>query len=332
MCQYSSNDGFANDWHLVHLGSRAVGGAALVMTEATAVEARGRISPNDLGIWQDEHIAMLHRITSFIRGQGSLAGVQLAHAGRKASTARPWEGGQPVPPDAGGWSPVLGPSAMAFDPAHQVPQAVTLAEIAEITLAFAAAATRALEAGFEVIELHAAHGYLLHEFLSPISNTRTDKYGGSFDNRVRLVREVVRAIRAVWPERLPLFTRLSASEWVPGESWDIDQSVALARLLREDGVDLIACSSGGNVPNVKIPAGPGYQTAFAERIRREAEIATGAIGMITTAEQAETILRTGQADVIVMARELLRDPYWALHAAPRVHAKAPVPPQYLRAY
>ncbi|BDG62411.1 NADH:flavin oxidoreductase/NADH oxidase [Caldinitratiruptor microaerophilus] len=332
MCQYSGEDGMATDWHLVHLGSRAVGGAALVITEATAVEARGRISPQDLGIWDDRHVEPLARITRFIRGQGAVPGIQLAHAGRKASTRRPWEGLAPVGPEEGGWRPVVGPSPIPFDDGYPVPEALDEAAIAEIVRAFRDGARRALEAGFQVVEIHAAHGYLLHEFLSPLSNHRTDRYGGSFENRTRLVREVVAAIREVWPERLPLFVRISATDWAPG-GWDPDQSVELARGLGALGVDLVDCSSGGLVPGVSIPTDPGYQVPFAERVRREAGIATGAVGLITTPAQADAIIREGKADLVLLGRQLLRDPYWPLRAAHELgHAdRAPWPPQYLRA-
>ncbi len=330
MCQYSSEDGFANDWHLVHLGSRAVGGAGLVMCEATAVEDIGRISPQDLGIWKDEHVAPLERIVRFIHAHGAVAGMQLAHAGRKASTQRPWEGGAPIAPTApGGWQPV-GPSPLAFDTASTVPTALDTAGIQRVVRLFVEAAGRARAAGFRQVEIHAAHGYLLHEFLSPLSNQRTDAYGGSFDNRVRLTREVTRAVRAHWPEELPLFVRLSVTDWAEG-GWTVEDSVALSRLLKEDGADLIDCSSGALVPGVKIPAGPGYQTPFAERIRREAGIATGAVGLIRSPFQAEHILRTNQADLVILARELLRDPYWPQRAAQELHAEAHWPPQYQRA-
>jgi 2,4-dienoyl-CoA reductase-like NADH-dependent reductase (Old Yellow Enzyme family) len=332
MCQYSSEDGRANDWHLVHLGSRAVGGAGLVFTEAASVEARGRISPQDLGIWDDTHVGMLQRITSFIRAQGSVAGIQLAHAGRKASTARPWDGGLGVDVDKGGWRPVLAPSALPFNAGYPTPEAMGVEHIRAVTKAFAQAAGRALEAGFQVVEIHAAHGYLIHEFLSPLSNVRTDAYGGAFENRVRLLREVVAAVRGAWPERLPLFVRISATDWVEGAGWDLEQSVQLSHLLKLDGVDLIDCSSGGTVPDAKIPIGPGFQTPFAERIRRDTGILTAAVGMITSAEQADTILRTGQADLVDLAREFLRDPYWAHHAAARLHAKVAPPVQYGRAF
>ncbi len=332
MCQYSSEDGFAGDWHLVHLGSRAVGGAGLVFTEATAVEPGGRISPHDLGLWKDAHVDRLSRITAFIHSQDALAGVQLAHAGRKASTSRPWEGGRPLEMGDGGWRPIVAPSAIPFDTGYPVPEAMTVDQIREATGAFVQAATRALTAGFDVIELHAAHGYLLHSFLSPLSNTRTDAYGGSLENRVRFLREVVAGVRKVWPERLPLFVRISATDWADEGGWDIDQSVELSRNLKTDAVDVVVCSSGGTIPHAAIPAGPGYQTPFAERIRRATGILSGAVGLITTAEQAETILRTEQADFVVLAREFLRDPYWALHAAPKLHKKAVPPPQYARAY
>jgi 2,4-dienoyl-CoA reductase-like NADH-dependent reductase (Old Yellow Enzyme family) len=330
MCQYSSHDGYANDWHLVHLGSRAVGGAGLVLTEATAVLPEGRISPQDLGIWSDEHIEMLSRIVSFIHEQGSIAGMQLAHAGRKASTRRPWDGQGTVPENEGGWKKVLAPSALAFTDTYPMPQALTTDGIQEVVAAFAAAARRACQAGFRVIEIHAAHGYLIHEFLSSVSNRREDNYGGSFENRTRLCREIVAAVRSAWPKELPLFVRISTTDWVEG-GCDIDQSVKLAGELKKMGVDLIDCSSGGNVPHAQIPVGPGYQVAFAERIRREAEILTGAVGMITSPVQAEHIIRTGQADAVIMAREFLRDPYWALRAARELEQPIAWPVQYLRA-
>jgi 2,4-dienoyl-CoA reductase-like NADH-dependent reductase (Old Yellow Enzyme family) len=327
MCQYSCEDGFANDWHYVHLGSRAVGGAGLVIFEATAVEDIGRISPQDLGLWKDEHIAPLARITRFIHEHGSVAGIQLAHAGRKASTTPPWEGGGPIAPNApNGWKPV-GPSPLAFDEASTVPEELDAAGLQRVVRAFVDATERARAAGFRMVEVHAAHGYLLHEFLSPLSNRRTDRYGGSFENRVRLPREVVRAVRARWPEDLPLFVRISATDWVEG-GWNLDESVALAKLLKEDGADLIDCSSGALVPGVKIPAGPGYQTRFAERIRRESGIPTGTVGIIRSAFQAEHILRTEQADVVLLAREMLRDPYWPLRAARKLKAEVAWPNQY----
>ncbi len=331
MCQYSSEDGFANDWHLVHLGSRAVGGAGLVIVEATAVEDRGRISPGDLGLWKKEHIEPLARITRFIKAHSaSIPGIQLAHAGRKASTDVPWRGGHPISAKNGGWQPVA-PSAIPFDAGHPVPAELSLAEIAGIIESFKAAAQRSLEAGFEVIELHGAHGYLLHEFLSPLSNQRTDRYGGSFENRTRLLIETVDAIRSVWPERLPLFLRISATDWAEG-GWDPDQSVELARLVQRLGVDLIDCSSGALVPYAKIPVKPGFQVPFAERIRKEAGILTGAIGLITEPQQADNIIRAGEADLVIVARKLLRDPYWPHHAAKALGAKTAVPDQYARAF
>jgi 2,4-dienoyl-CoA reductase-like NADH-dependent reductase (Old Yellow Enzyme family) len=330
MCEYSSVDGYANDWHLVHLGSRAVGGAGLVLTEATAVLPEGRISPQDLGIWKDEHVDPLKRIVSFIHEQGTVAGVQLAHAGRKASTRRPWEGDGVVPGTEGGWQNVMAPSAIPFAENYPMPQALTVDGIQQVVRAFAAAARRACDAGFRVIEIHAAHGYLIHEFLSPLSNHRDDTYGGSFENRTRLIREIVTAVRSSWPKGAPLFVRISATDWVEG-GWDLEQSIELARSLKLLGVDLIDCSSGGTVPHAKIPAGPGYQTLFAQRIRREAEILTGAVGMITSPVQAEQIIGTGQADAIVIAREFLRDPYWPLRAAKELGQSISWPVQYLRA-
>jgi 2,4-dienoyl-CoA reductase-like NADH-dependent reductase (Old Yellow Enzyme family) len=332
MCEYSSEDGFANDWHLVHLGSRAVGGAGLVLTEATAVEARGRISPQDLGLWKDEQIEKLRHINRFLHEHGSASGVQLAHAGRKASTYRPWQRGESatVPESEGGWQ-VVAPSALAFTDGYPEPNALTVEEIGGIVRAFGAAAQRALAAEFQVVEVHGAHGYLVHQFLSPLSNTRTDEYGGSFENRTRFALEVVAEIRRHWPENLPVFVRISATDWVEG-GWTVDESVELSRMLRELGVDLIDCSSGGTSATAKIPTGPGDQTAFAERIRREAGIATGAVGMITAPEQADHIIRTGQADVVLLARELLRDPYWPLKAAKTLRQEVPAPPQYVRAW
>lgn len=330
MCEYSSTDGFANDWHLVHLGSRAVGGAGLIFTEAAAVTAEGRISPQDLGIWSDKHIEFLARITSFIHAQGSVAGVQLAHAGRKASTYRPWDGEGAVLEESGGWKNVVAPSAIPFAPNYLMPQALTVEGIQAVVRSFAEAAGRAREAGFRVIEIHAAHGYLISEFLWPLANHRTDEYGGSFDNRIRLLLEVVRAVRGVWPERAPLFVRISCTDWVEG-GWTLDESVELARHLKDSGVDLLDCSSGGNSPAARIPMGPGYQTPFAERIRREAKILTGAVGMITAPAQADHIIRTGQADLAIIAREFLRDPYWPLRAARELGHPAPWPVQYVRA-
>ena len=330
MCQYSSEDGFANDWHLVHLGSRAVGGAALVMTEAAAVEARGRISPQDLGIWKDEHVEFLARIAAFVRQQGAVPGIQLAHAGRKASTRRPWDGVGVISEAEGGWRAVA-PSAVPFSPGDAAPAELSKAEVRVTVDSFAAAARRALRAGFQVAEIHAAHGYLVHQFLSPLSNQRTDEYGGVFENRVRLAVEVAVAVRAVWPAGLPLFVRVSATDWAPG-GWDIDECVELARRLRAVGVDLIDCSSGGAVPHQKIALGPGYQVPFAARIRKEAGVATGAVGMITTPQQAEEILSAGQADLVLLAREFLRDPYFPLHAARALGEEVKPPSQYLRAF
>ena len=330
MCQYSSTDGYANDWHFVHLGSRAVGGAGMVLTEATAVLAEGRISPQDLGIWSDDHIEPLARIVRFIHDQGSVAGMQLAHAGRKATTYRPWEGQGKVPETEGGWNKVVAPSAIAFADHYPLPEAASKEEIQAIVAAFGDAARRACEAGFRVVEIHAAHGYLIHEFLSPLSNQRTDAYGGSFENRTRILREIVAAVRRSWPERAPLFVRISATEWVDG-GWDIQQSIKLARQLQDSGVDLIDCSSGGNVAQAKIPVGPGYQTALAEQIKLESGVMTGALGMITSAVQAEHILATGQADAVVIAREMLRDPYWPLRAARELGQAISWPVQYLRA-
>jgi 2,4-dienoyl-CoA reductase-like NADH-dependent reductase (Old Yellow Enzyme family) len=329
MCQYSSDDGFASDWHLVHLGSRAVGGAALVLTEATAVLAAGRISPEDLGIWKEEHVEPLARIVRFIHAHGAHAGIQLAHAGRKASTYRPWAAHPgTVPAAEGGW-PTVAPSAVPFE-GFAAPRALDEDGIRAVVAAFAAAARRAREAGFRVVEIHAAHGYLLHQFLSPLSNRRADRYGGSFENRTRLAREVAEAVRREWPERLPLFMRLSASDWVEG-GWEIEQSVELARQMRELGVDLVDCSSGGLVPGAKIPVGPGYNVPFAETIRREAAVATGAVGLITSAGQADEIIRAERADAVLLARQLLRDPYFALHAAAELARAEPWPAQYLRA-
>jgi 2,4-dienoyl-CoA reductase-like NADH-dependent reductase (Old Yellow Enzyme family) len=330
MCEYSSVDGFANDWHLVHLGSRAVGGAGLVFTEATAVVPEGRISPEDLGIWKDEHVPMLARIASFIREHGSVAGMQLAHAGRKASTAAPWNGGKPIGVEHGGWSPIFAPSAIPFDQGYQTPVPLDRAEIHGLVSSFAEAAQRALDAGFQVIELHAAHGYLVNEFLSPLSNVRSDEYGGSFENRTRFLREITEAVRQVWPDALPLFVRISATEWTDG-GWEIEQSVELARMLAPLGVDLIDCSSGGNVPKVRIPLVPGYQVPLAERVRKESGVATGAVGLITSAHQADEIVRSGKADLVLLARQELRDPYFPLHAARELGAPIAWPRQYLRA-
>ncbi|GAM08259.1 NADPH dehydrogenase [Geobacter sp. OR-1] len=330
MCQYSSVDGFANDWHLVHLGSRAAGGAGLVMTEATAVTPQGRISARDLGIWSDAHVEFLERIVLFVAQRGSVAGIQLAHAGRKASTPPPWENRSVTLTEADGGWPIVAPSAVPFDEGCIVPSALSEAEIDTVVAAFVQAARRSLQAGFRVVEIHAAHGYLLHQFLSPLSNRRTDRYGGSFENRTRLVRDVVSAVRTVWPENLPLLVRISATDWVDG-GWDPEQSVELARQLLALGVDLIDCSSGGSDPHARIPLGPGYQTRFAEQIRRETGVKTGAVGLITAPAQADHIVRSGQADLVLLARELLRDPYWPLRAARELGQLTPWPAQYVRA-
>ena len=329
MCQYSSTDGFANDWHLVHLGSRAIGGAGLIISEATAVSPEGRITPADLGIWKDEHIPFLKRITSFIEQHGSVPGIQLAHAGRKASHRPPWEGGTPVTISDGGWQTVA-PSAFAFKEGTPAPTALDAAGIEKVLKDFKQAAARAIQAGFKLAEIHAAHGYLLHEFLSPQSNQRTDLYGGSFENRIRLLLEVIAAVQEVWPADWPLFVRISATDWVEG-GWTIEDSVALAQELKMRGVDLIDCSTGGNVPHAKIPAGPLYQVPFAARIKKETGMPTGAVGIITDAQQAETILVNGEADLILLARQALRDPYFPLHAAKELGVDVPWPVQYERA-
>lgn len=329
MCQYSSLDGYANDWHLVHLGSRAVGGAGLVLTEAAAVTPQGRISAQDLGIWDDGHVEFLARIVHFIAQRGGVAGIQLAHAGRKASTPPPWENRSITLTEAeGGW-PIVAPSAVAFDDGYIVPTVLTEAGILEITAAFVQAALRSFRAGFQVAEIHAAHGYLLHQFLSPLSNQRTDRYGGSFENRTRLLRDIVTAVRNVWPENLPLLVRISATDWVEG-GWDIEQSLELVRQLLPLGVDLIDCSSGGSAPHARIPLGAGYQTCFAEQIRRETGGKTGAVGLITAPAQADHIVRSGQADLVLLARELLRDPYWPLRAARELGHLTAWPAQYVR--
>lgn len=329
MCQYSSNDGLPTDWHLVHLGSRAVGGAGLVMVEATAVSALGRISPFDSGIWSDAHARAFAPIVRFIKQQGAAAGIQLAHAGRKASTDAPWNGGGAVPPDKGGWQ-AIAPSPVAFSPALPAPRGMLRDDINAVVDQFVAGARRAHSAGFDVVELHMAHGYLMHEFLSPLANQRTDEFGGSLENRMRLPLRVAREVRAAWPSHLPLFVRISASDWMDG-GWDLAQSIALAREFKWIGVDLIDCSSGGTVPGAKIPLEPGYQVPFADAIRRDAEIATGAVGLITDAKQAEQILTENKADVVFLARQLLRDPYWPLHAAGELDTEVPWPRQYERA-
>jgi 2,4-dienoyl-CoA reductase-like NADH-dependent reductase (Old Yellow Enzyme family) len=329
MCQYSSEEGTPTDWHLVHLGSHAVGGVALVMVEATAVSPEGRISPWDSGLWSDRHVQAFKRITTFIEEQGAVPGIQLAHAGRKASTDVPWRGEKPLSIKEGGWQP-LAPSPLPFGETFSVPREMTMEDLEGVVSQFADAARRSLEAGFRVIEIHMAHGYLLHEFLSPISNQRTDEYGGSLKNRARFPLSVARAIRENWPSEFPLFARISCTDWVDG-GWDLPQSVELSRWLKETGVDLIDCSSGGVVPYAKIPVGPGYQTPFAAEIRSKVEMATGAVGFITDPVQAEQILTTGQADVIIIARELLRNPYWPLHAAKTFNVDVSWPRQYQRA-
>ena len=329
MCEYSSQDGFATDWHLVHLGCRAQGGAGLVMIEASAVTAEGRISINDLGIFKDEHIEKLAEIAQFIHSQGARAGIQLAHAGRKASMTAPFGGERLLTPEEGRWEPVA-PSAIAFSPTYAVPRALDEAGIAGVVSAFAAAARRADAAGFDFVEIHGAHGYLLHEFMSPLANQRTDQYGGSIENRIRLPLEVADAVRRAWPDHLPLFMRISATDWAEG-GWSPDESVELARRLREHGVDLVDCSSGGQVPHAKIPAGPGFQVPFAERIRKEAGMPTAAVGLITEPNQANEIIASGQADIVLLAREMLRDPYWPVHAAAALGENASWPVQYLRA-
>jgi len=330
MCQYSAVEGRATDWHLVHLGGLAQGGAGLVIVEATAVEPRGRISAADLGLWEDGQVEPLARAARFVAGQGAVPAVQLAHAGRKASVRPPWiEGGAPLLPEAGGWLPA-GPSALGFGPGHALPAALTAAELAALPGLFAAAATRALAAGFQVVEVHAAHGYLLHQFLSPLSNRRDDGYGGSFEHRTRLCREVVAAVRHAWPERLPLLVRLSATDWVEG-GWSPDETVELSRTLKGLGVDLVDCSSGGLVPDAKVPVGPGYQVPFAARVRREAGVATAAVGLLTSPEQAETVVASGQADLVLLGRELLRDPRFPLRAAAALGVPGPWPLQYARA-
>lgn len=330
MCQYSAKEGHPQTWHLVHLGSRAVGGASAVIAEATAVEKRGRISPGDTGIYNDQHIASWKPIAEFIRAAGAVPGIQLAHAGRKGSTGRPWEGGKAVAIADGGWEPVA-PSAIDFDRDYPMPRALTPREIDGVVAAFRRAAERALAAGFELLEIHGAHGYLLHEFLSPLSNIRTDEYGSSLGNRMRLALRVAEAVREVWPTQLPLFFRVSATDWQEG-GWNLPQTIELARRLKSLGVDLIDVSSGGNVPHAKIPVGPGYQVPFAEEIRKQAGIATAAVGMITESGQAETILSTEQADLVVLAREMLRDPYFPRRAAEEMGIKLTPPIQYQRAW
>jgi 2,4-dienoyl-CoA reductase-like NADH-dependent reductase (Old Yellow Enzyme family) len=328
MCQYSAKDGFSNDWHFVHYGTRASGGAGLVIAEATAVWPEGRITPGDLGLWSDDQIPGLHRITDYIHGQGSVAGIQLAHAGRKASCAVPWEGGKQLDLHNGGWETVA-PSAVPFSPGERAPGIADMTGIEKIISGFRDAATRALKAGFRVAEIHSAHGYLLHEFLSPVSNKRTDEYGGSFENRARLLLDVTAAIRSVWPDDYPLFVRISSTEWTEG-GWTPEDSVRLAPLLRKAGADLIDCSSGGNIYHAKVPTGPGYQVPFAEMVRKTG-IMTAAVGLITDAAQAEEIISSGKADLVLMGRELLRNPYFLLQAARATGVEISWPNQYLRA-
>jgi 2,4-dienoyl-CoA reductase-like NADH-dependent reductase (Old Yellow Enzyme family) len=329
MCQYSSRGGLPNDWHLVHLGSRAVGGAGLVMAEATAVSPEGRISPDDTGLWADEHATAWAPIARFIQDRGAIPGIQIAHAGRKASTDVPWRGGRPLGDSEGGWQPVA-PSPLPFDDGYPVPRELSRDDITAIVGAFRDAARRAEQAGFLVVEVHMAHGYLLHQFLSPLTNRRTDGYGGALENRLRLPVEVAVAVREAFPVERPVFVRLSATDWIEG-GWDLEQAVELAKRLREAGVDLIDCSSGGAVPRAHVPSAPGYQVPFAATIRERAGIATGAVGLVTRPAQAEAIVAEGKADVVLLARELLRDPYWPLHAAQALGAHADWPAQYLRA-
>ncbi len=329
MCQYSAREGLPNEWHLVHLGSRAVGGAGLVIAEASAVLPEGRISPDDTGLWSDAHAQAWAPIARFIAEQGAAPAIQLAHAGRKAATEAPWRGGGPVVETGRGWTPV-GPSPLAFAEGHPVPRELTADDIRAVVGAFRDAARRAEQAGFEVVEIHMAHGYLLHQFLSPLSNRRTDEYGGGLENRMRLPLEVAHAVREAFPVERPVLARISATDWVEG-GWDLEQSVVLARELRAAGVDLVDCSSGGTVPDAKVPVAPGYQVPFAAAIRERAGVATGAVGMITEPSQAEGIVAGGQADLVLLARELLRDPYWPLHAARALGADVRWPDQYLRA-
>jgi 2,4-dienoyl-CoA reductase-like NADH-dependent reductase (Old Yellow Enzyme family) len=329
MCEYSSEDGFANDWHLVHLGSRAIGGAGLIITEASAVSSEGRITAGDLGIYKDEHITKLKQITDFIEQHGAVAGIQLAHAGRKASHVEPWNGGAQIPSgEKNGWKTV-GPSAIPFTDAEEAPLELDKAGIDKVIADFKAATIRAIKAGFKVIELHGAHGYLINEFLSPLSNHRTDEYGGSFENRIRLLLEIIAAVKEVWPEDHPLFVRISATDWTEG-GWTANDSIALAKILKDKGVDLVDCSSGGNAAGAKIPLKPGYQVEFAEAVRKTG-VLTGAVGLITESVQADEIIQTGQADMVFLARELLRDPYFPLRAAHELKHEVKWPVQYERA-
>ena len=331
MCQYSYTDGFSNDWQLMHLGSLAASGVGLVIAEATAVEARGRITPFDVGLWSEEQMDPLARVARFVKSQGAVAGIQIAHAGRKASVTRPWEGDKPIADGQPGRWQVVGPSPLPYSEAHQVPHELTVAEIHQIQNAFVETAKRALSAGFEWLEIHAAHGYLLHSFYSPLSNQRTDAYGGSFENRIRFLAETVQQVRRVWPERLPLTVRISGTDWVDG-GWDIPQSVELAKVLKSEGVDLIDCSSAGLLPHVKLPLQPGYQVPIAAGLREQAAIATAAVGLITDVHMADDLVRSGKADVVLMAREFLRNPRWPAQAAQVLGAPLPVAPEYLRGY
>ena len=331
MCQYSAEEGLVNDWHLIHFGSRAIGGVGLVIVEATAIEAQGRITPADLGIWDDRHVEGLNRLVNTVHAAGAVVALQIAHAGRKASTAIPSQGGVPLSMDHGGWQ-VVGPSEIPFTPDHPIPHILNTNEIRSIENAFAEAAIRALDAKFDIVEIHAAHGYLISSFLSPLANRRTDKYGGSFHNRCRFLLETVQSVRAEWPEEKPLLVRLSCTDWIEG-GWTIEETVELAGLLKNQGVDIIDCSSGGNDPSTSpIRIEPGYQVPFSERVRNEAGIATAAVGMITNPDQAEAIIANDQADLVLLGRELLRNPYWAHHAALELHADAPPPIQYIRAF
>jgi 2,4-dienoyl-CoA reductase-like NADH-dependent reductase (Old Yellow Enzyme family) len=329
MCQYSSDDGMPGDWHLVHLGSRAVGGAGLVMVEASGVSPEGRITAWDSGLWSEAHADAFRRIVEFIHARGSVAGIQIAHAGRKASTEKPWLGGGVLTEGPAAWTP-LAPSPIPFREGDPVPHALTLGEVDAIVEQFANAARLAVRAGFRVLEIHAAHGYLLHEFLSPLSNDRRDEYGGSLENRMRMTLRVAAEVRRAWPDDRPLFVRISASDWAEG-GWDLEQSIVLAQRLRDLGVDLIDCSSGGAVPYAKMELGPGYQVPFARAIRERAGIATGAVGLITTAAQADQIIASGAADAVLLARQFLRDPYFPLHAAKELGVEVPWPDQYVRA-
>lgn len=331
MCQYSYQNGFSNDWQVVHLGARAMGGVGFVIAEATAVEAKGRISPHDVGIWTDEHVEPLRRVTSFLKSQEVIAGIQLAHAGRKACTNRPWDGGNPIQADDPIYWPAVGASAIAFHENYQTPKELTINEIHDIQMKFEEAALRSLEAGFDFVEIHAAHGYLLHSFYSPVSNHRTDEYGGSFDNRIRFLVETVQKVRRVWPESLPLIVRISGTEWTE-DGWNIEDSIQLCHRLKTEGVDVIDCSSGGNIPGVKIPLTPGYQVSISDAIRNHTGLKTATVGLITEPVHANEIIQEGKADFVLLGRELLRNPFWAINAAKTINQPSPIPSQYLRAY